>query len=248
MVYGADARRVTVKCLRSIPSLACMSQVKVEELAQLMAAEGEKRLHAGEVLVEEDNEGAFFIGGEGYFRSVQQEYFRYISYVHRTRQPFHGSLLHRGYIFGFQCLTDATGSSGLKGFKIAAKTDCVVYQVTKKVFEAKFGPLLTLQSHHRAIRSMQRRPSATAPPQMKDVDVLGVALSDNISILCVGSFGSQIKRRANVSVHSFLLSQVDGAKRSGTVLSNLQACRHITTEMIPHAHDLYNRADKFVPR
>ena len=63
-----------------------MSQVKVED-GTTMAAEGEKRLHTGEVLWRRITKGSIFVGGEGYFRSVQQENFRYISYVHRTR-PF----------------------------------------------------------------------------------------------------------------------------------------------------------------
>ena len=215
LIYSVDARRVVFKCVRSIPRLQCLNHSKVETLSNLMSRKGELRVRAGEVLLTEAEPGRYFtivISGKCDVYNKDEA----ATFTTRGSRPLqHGLVLHRGYTYGITALTSDSGEAGLEGFKIVAKTDVIVYQVSKEAFESEFGLLENLQAHHQYVRNMQRRPSAVAPPSLDDVDFLGLSFADETSRLSIGSFRAQIKGRANVSVMSFILSEVEANKLQG---------------------------------
>jgi serine/threonine protein phosphatase PrpC/serine/threonine protein kinase len=247
LIYSVDARRVVVKCLRSIPRLQCLNQNKMETLAALLAKSGELKLRAGEVLLGEKESGAHFtiiVKGE---LDVYNKDAAVTSVTTRGSRPLRdGLVLHRGYTFGIGALSDADGRAGLEGFKIVAKTDAIALAISKRAFEAEFGDLETLQAQYQAMKSFQRRPSSVAPPSLDDVEFLGLSFADEACRISVGSFRSQIKGRANVSVMSFILSEVEAAKRIGRVKSTLEACRAITGNVF--SEEYFKQSDAFLPK
>lgn len=247
LIYSVDARRVVFKCLRSIPRLQCLNHSKVETLSNLMSRKGELRVRAGEVLLTEAEPGRYFtivISGKC---DVYNKDEAATAFTTRGSRPLqHGLVLHRGYTYGITALTSDGGEAGLEGFKIVAKTDVIVYQVTKEAFESEFGSLENLQAQHQYVRNMQRRPSAVAPPSLDDVDFLGLSFADETSRLSIGSFRAQIKGRANVSVMSFILSEVEANKLQGRVHSTLESCRMITANIFND--DYYKQSEAFLPK
>jgi len=208
-----DVHCSIMKNLRAIPDLGCLSLKQLQSLAGSFAS-NELNIPSGKVLQSAKDmiPNAMFVIQEG---SV------------RVSHPHHRQLA-AGKSFGVHTLLNS-GDKAAADDTLTATEPSKLLCCTKAAFKKTLGSSLKeLQDAHKAQEKVRRQPAVGSPDSIAKVSFVSLAASADVSRLLMGSFKSA-PDAADVSVRSFVLSEVDALQRQGGVCTLVEAARILAT-------------------
>lgn len=214
-----DVRRSVMKALRGIPQLACVTLKQLQSLSGSFTSDAAEH-PKGSVMQKEGAKvpNALYVIQEGCMRVSLAS--PSSSQLYKNKEK-----LTAGMSFGINSLL-STGDKTSADCTLTATESSKVLRCTKAAFEKVLGSSLAeLQKGHTAQQKIRRRPSVGAPSSITKVAFTSLVASADVSRLMQGSFNGA----ANVSVHSFVLSEVDALQRQGGVCTLVDAARILAT-------------------
>ena len=215
-----DNFKLMQRLLRKVQLFSCYSMEQIRKIVKLLC---EEKFLAGEYITWEGQRNeSFYIITKGECESIVKELdVEGEGEGKGVTDTSHNTILKKDDHFGeysllsFDTLSDRT---------VIAKTDVKVMCVSKRDFEEHLGRLSEKIESYKAVRDADVQSRIHAPTSFADVSILGFVSSDNIGCVLLGSFGTL---PFDISVRTFLLSDVDRLKASATVLNSMEAFRVI---------------------
>ncbi len=249
VIRNMDILQGIIKCLRLVPPLDCLDIDRKQKLAYVLST-SEATHKVGDIFQAEsktlDNtifmimKGRLCVKLRGSTKSTGAS--RMTPYKNKE-------ILGPGTLFGLSSLlrengANSDGTSEFVNYSLVVKEDCTVLSCSRTKFEATFGETLSsMQKVHKQTKEKLRRPSSVAPPSFLQVSCHGFIQETDISRLRIGTFGALLQSSnsssstkskkanyndTNVSVKTFVLSEVDNLLRKDPVTTMLEASRMVS--------------------
>ena len=116
-------------------------------------------------------------------------------------------------------------SSAPRAANVIAVTKVRLLYIGKAAFEEVLGPLSDIIDKDRRRREAAALESLRAPEKFESINLIGVVASDNIGPLILAAVDSAVP---NVTIRTFVLTEVEAIKQSRNVLNCIDALRAIS--------------------
>jgi serine/threonine protein kinase len=220
VMRSIDNFKLMQRLLRKVQLFSCFSMEQIRKIVKLLS---EEKFLAGEEITGEGlrNEKFYIIIKGECECSVKEVDIDGEGEGKGLVDCSHSYILKKDDHFGEHSLLSV---DTLSDRTIIAKTDVKVMCVSKHDFEEALGPLSEKVESYKAVRDADVLSRIHAPTSMDDVAIHGFISTDNIGCILLGSFGTL---PIEVTVRTFLLSDVDRLKAIPTILNSMEAFRVI---------------------
>ncbi len=240
-----------IKCLRLIQHFRCLDLTQLQKLSLTLSENVEKYQLNDMIATQDDVDDKLYIIIKGHIEigidnggSVKG---------HRLLPYNDGEILGPGSCCGVTGIYNKEFiNSNKRLFSLKAMDDVIINYITINKFLKLFNDfdLKTLQENFQKRKEKQRRPSSLAPPTFSNVKFTGYSFHNDISRVLTGSFGNlvngananDIYSKSNVSVRSFVLSEVNTLQRKDSITTMLEASRIVA------GLELNNVSSQYIPK
>lgn len=206
-------QKVLLRTLKSIHLLKCLNTVQLQKILNIM--EEEHFLFGDYIVSQGDVDDKLYIIHHGRCKCTLNTV---LDNDKSVETPI--AVLKEGDYFGERAMLQAENKSA----NVVAETNVSCYFVTKTAFERVLGPLSQLIDQDAKRRAVAAEKLQHAPEIFQDISIKGTILSDTYGSLTAGSFKSDV---CNVTVRSYILSEVEAKWLTRGITSTLEATRII---------------------